>query len=409
MLDCLAGNKYFSVLDLKSGYHQVEIFEPHKERTAFTVGPLGLYEFNRMPFGLTGAPATYQRLMQDVLGDLHLKICCIFIDDIIVFSSTFEEHVKRLKLVFDRIRAANLKLSPKKCSLFKRKVKYVGHVVSSEGVGTDPEKISKVINWPTPRNPEEVRKFIGSAGYFRRFIQNFSQISKPLTELFPSTSKCKKKRTIKEWIWDEKQQTAFNLLKEKLSTAPVLSYPDFEKTFELHTDASGIGLGAVLYQEHDNLKKVISFASRGLSKSEKNYPAHKLEFLALKWAVVDKFHDYLYGNTFTVLTDNNPLTYVLSSATLDATGHRWLAALGTYDFDIKYRPGIHNKDADALSRMPMSIDAVKSVCNKIDIAYIESFGVPDTVELLRTDLQMNVCQDKIGFNFSMKMRKSDLG
>lgn len=165
----------------------------------------------------------------------------------------------------------------------------------------------------------------------------------------------------------------------------MLSCPDFEKPFELHTDASGMGLGAVLYQEHDNLKKVISFASRGLSKSEKNYPAHKLEFLALKWAVVDKFHDYLYGYTFTVLTDNNPLTYVLSSATLDATSHRWLAALGTYDFDIKYRPGIHNKDADALSRMPMSIDAVKSVCNKIDIAYIESFGVPDTVELLQTD------------------------
>lgn len=182
-------------------------------------------------------------------------------------------------------------------------------------------------------------------------------------------------------------------MKEKFSTAPVLSYPDFEKPFELHTDASGMGLGAMLYQEHDNLKKVISFASRGLSKSEKNYPAHKLEFLALKWAVVDKFHDYLYGNTFTVLTDNNPLTYVLSSATLDATGHRWLAALGTYDFDIKYRPGIHNKDADALSRMPMSIDAVKSVCNKINIAYIESFGVPETVELLQTDLQMNVCQD----------------
>lgn len=168
-----------------------------------------------MPFGLTGAPATYQRLMQDVLGDLHLKICCIFIDDI-VFSSTFEEHVERLKLVFDRIPAANLKLSPKKCSLFKRKVKYVGHVVSSEGVGTDPKKISKVINWPTPRNPEEVRKFIGFAGYFRRFIQNFSQISKPLTELFPSTSNCKKKKTVKEWIWDKiKTANGFQIIERE--------------------------------------------------------------------------------------------------------------------------------------------------------------------------------------------------
>ena len=129
MLDCLAGNKYFSVIDMKSGYHQVEIYEHHKERTAFTVGPLGLYEFNRMPFGLSGAPATYQRLMQDVLGDLHLKTCCIFIDDVIIFSSTFQEHLERLQLVFDRIKEANLKLSPKKCTFFKKKVKYVGHVV----------------------------------------------------------------------------------------------------------------------------------------------------------------------------------------------------------------------------------------------------------------------------------------
>ena len=141
LLDSMAGNRYFTVIDMKSGYHQVEILEPHKERTAFTVGPLGLYEFNRMPFGLTGAPATYQRMMQDVLGELHMKICCIFIDDIIIFSSTFEEHLSRLKEVFDRIREANLKLSPEKCSFFKTKVKYVGHIISEQGVETDPEKI----------------------------------------------------------------------------------------------------------------------------------------------------------------------------------------------------------------------------------------------------------------------------
>lgn len=187
----MAGNKFFSVIDMKSGYHQVEIYESHKERTAFTVGPLGLYEFNRMPFGLSGAPATYQRLMQDILGELHMKICCIFIDDIIIFSSSFEEHISNLKLVFDKIREANLKVSPTKCSFFKTKVKYVGHIISENGVETDPEKIDKIVNWPTPSTAEEVRKFIGFAGYYRRFIHHFSQISKPLTELMPVHSKKK--------------------------------------------------------------------------------------------------------------------------------------------------------------------------------------------------------------------------
>jgi hypothetical protein len=205
-----------------------------------------------MPFGLSGAPpATYQRLMRDVLGDLHMRICCIFINDVIIFSLTFQEHLERLELVFNRIKEANLKLSPQKCTFFKRKVKYIGHVVSAEGVKTDPEKISKVVDWPTPTNAEEVRKFIGFAGYFRRFIQNFSQISKPLTELFPSTSKRKKQKQAKNWEWGKQQQTAVDVLKAKLLTTPVLSYPDFAKPFELHTDASGQGLGAVLYQDQD--------------------------------------------------------------------------------------------------------------------------------------------------------------
>ena len=404
----MAGNRYFSVIDMKSGYHKVEILEPHKERTAFTVGPLGLYEFNRMPFGLTGAPATYQRMMQDVLGEFHMKICCIFIDDIIIFSSTFEEHLSRLKEVFDRIREANLKLSPEKCSFFKTKVKYVGHIISEQGVETDPEKIDKIINWPTPTNPEEVRKFIGFTGYYRRFIQHFSQISKPLTELMPVNNKKKTKKPVKqkEWIWGIEQQTAFETLKKKLSTSPILSYPDHDKPFEIHTDASSSGLGAILYQEQNGLKRVIAYASRSLSKSEQHYPAHKLEFLALKWALCDKFHDYLYGNTFTVITDNNPLTYVLTTANLDATGHRWLAALGVYNFEIIYRPGKSNVDADSLSRLPTSQDtnhisanSIKSICNKISIPYIETISCDQrTLHPAEIDLQMNVSKHDVDWS-----------
>ena len=353
ILENLSGNAYFTVLDAKSGYHQVNIKEEHKERTAFTVGPLGFYEYNRMPFGLSNSPATYQRLMEECLGDLHLKICFIFLDDIIIFSRTYEDHVERLQQVFDRLRAAGLKLSPKKCNFLMERVKYVGHIVSKDGIETDPDKTERVRNWPTPKTPEEVRKFLGFIGYYRRFVQNFSRIAKPLTILMPIPKDKKKGKQVtkQKWVWGEEQELAFNKLKHLLVEPPILGFPDYSIPFELHTDASIKGLGAVLYQTQEGKKRVISYASRGLTKSERNYPAHKMEFLALKWAVTEKFKDYLYGNSFTVYTDNNPLTYVLTTAKLDATRHRWLAELSNYNFKIVYRPGKSNQDADGLSRV----------------------------------------------------------
>lgn len=358
ILDCLGGSKYFTVLDMKSGYHQVEVKEAHKERTAFTVGPLGFWEFNRLPFGLSNSPATFQRLMEDCLGDLHLRICLIYLDDLIVFADTYEEHLRRLEKVFVRLRECNLKLSPKKCNFFKTRVKYVGHIVSERGVEADPDKIQKIIDWPKPTTPEEVRKFLGFAGYYRKFVQGFATIARPLTNLLPPThdkiktrgKNTKKPKTI--WKWGSDEEEAFAKLKTALSTPPVLGFPEYSLPFELHTDASQQGLGAVLYQEQGGQRRVIAYASRGLTKAEQHYPAHKLEFLALKWAVTEKYKDYLYQHRFTVYTDNNPLTYVLSKAKLDSTGHRWIAALSAYDFDIKYRPGKTNMDADALSRYP---------------------------------------------------------
>ena len=250
LLDFLAGNIFFSTVDMKSGYHQVEILENHKERTAFTAGPLGFYEYNRMPFGLTNSPATYQRMMEQCLSDLHLRICCIFIDDVIIFGRNYEEHLGNLRLVFDRIRQHNMKLAPDKCSFFKRKVKYVGHIVSEEGVEIDPEKTEKVVNWPKLSSPEDVRRFLGFVGYYRRFIRNFSTISKPLTDLMPiPTSKRSKKHQQKPWTWGVEQEEAFTRLKELLVTAPILGYANSRLPFELHTDASGTALGAVLHQE----------------------------------------------------------------------------------------------------------------------------------------------------------------
>lgn len=407
ILDALSGNKYFTILDMKSGYHQIEVREHHKERTAFTVGPLGFFEYNRMPFGLVNAPATYQRLMEQCFEGLHLDICYIYLDDIIIFSKTFEEHLERVEKVLQRLREKNLKLSPKKCEFFRQQVKYVGNIVSENGIEPDPEKIAKVKEWPTPLNPDEVRRFLGFVGYYRRFIKGFSNIARPLNELLPDTKKKSRKGTKPKplpsnWKWGPEQEQSFNTLKEKLITYPILGYADYTKPFELHTDASCSSLGAVLYQLQNGDKRVIAYASRSLTKSEKNYPAHKLEFLALKWSVCEKFHDYLYGSKFIVLTDNNPLTYVTTSAKLDATSQRWVAALANYDFELKYRPGSQNADADGLSRIPA--DSIKAICTcQIVSPYVQCLSLstsavgqlPDLSDYAEIDLQYYQQRDPV--------------
>ena len=370
-LDCLHGAVWFSTLDLKSGYWQVELEEDVKPLTAFTMGPLGFWECERMPFGLTNAPATFQRLMESCLGELHLNWCIIYLDDIIVFSRTPEEHVHRLKAVISKLRAAGLKLKPTKCDLFKQQIIYLEHVVSKEGVSTDPDKIAAVTEWPQPTTVTEVRSFLGFVSYYRRFIPNFSKVAKPLNQLLQNLEGTPRQKKKFKVYWGPEQQEAFETLQKLCTESPILAYADFKAPFVLHTDASGDGLGAVLYQVQDGQKRVIAYASRSLSKSERNYPVHKLEFLALKWAITDKFHEYLYGSEFQVFTDNNPLTYVLTTAKLDATGHRWVAALSNYTFSITYKPGKGHVDADALSRIkwPEAIDidsqTVHAVCKGV--------------------------------------------
>lgn len=361
----LTGSKWFSVLDLKSGYYQIEVEEADKPKTAF-VCPLGFWEFNRMPQGVTNAPSTFQRLMERCMGEMNLKEVLVFLDDIIVFSSTLEEHEVRLMKVLTRLREFGLKLSPEKCMFFQTSVKYLGHIVSQDGVGTDPGKVEALKKWPRPQDLKQLRSFLGFSGYYRRFIKDYSSIVKPLTDLtsgYPPLHKNTKHKTQTYQTyhdpkkpfgdrWTDSCELAFNTIIEKLTTAPVLGFADPKVPYVLHTDASTTGLGAALYQEQDGHMRVIAYASRGLSRSESRYPAHKLEFLALKWAVVEKFCDYLYGNQFTVITDSNPLTYILTSAKLDATSYRWLAALSTFTFTLQYRPGKLNSDADGLSRRP---------------------------------------------------------
>ena len=353
ILDSLGGAQIFSTLDLKAGYWQVEMAEECKAYTAFTCGPLGFYECDTMPFGATNAPATFQRLMHDCLGELNMNWCIIYLDDIIIFSDTKEEHLKRLEAVFQKLCTAGLKLKPSKCFFFREEIEYLGHVVSGKGISTNPKKIEAVSKWPTPKTVYDVRSFLGFVGYYRRFIKNFSRITKPIREVITGLENQSKRAAKKTYIqWTDAANAAFEHLKTMCISTPILAYPDYQLSFALHTDSSTDGLGAVLYQKQDGKMRVIAYASRSVSKAESNYPAHKLEFLALKWAVCEKFHEYLYGSkSFEVFTDNNPLTYVLTSAKLDACGQRWVAKLVNYNFSIRYKCGVSNTEADVLSRI----------------------------------------------------------
>lgn len=381
-LACLNGSKWFSVLDLRSGYYQVPMSDSDKEKTAF-ICPLGFYQFERMPQGVSGAPATFQRIMERTVGDMNLLEVLVYLDDLIVFGATLEEHEQRLLKVLDRLKEEGLKLSLDKCQFCQPSVSYVGHIVSQEGVSTDPKKTEAVTTWPRPTTVTALRSFLGFCGYYRRFVKDYSKVAFPLNQLlsgYPPNAKRSKKKQDETYLnpsepfgcrWDDKCEAAFKELKQRLTNAPVLAFADPQLPYVLHVDASREGLGGVLYQDQGEGLRPVAFISRSLTPSERHYPTHKLEYLALKWAVVDKLHDYLYGVKFEVRTDNNPLTYVLTSAKLDATGHRWLAALSTYEFSLKYRAGVQNIDADALSRRPhptevqwtdISADGVRAMC-----------------------------------------------
>lgn len=247
-----------------------------------------LFEFNVLSFGLCNAPSTFQRLMDLVLADLQWTTCLVYLDDIIVFGRTFGEHLQRLDEVLCKLRHANLKVKPSKCALFATQVSYLGYIISAEGVRTDPGKIDAVKQWPVPSNQSEVRSFVGLASYYRRFIKGFAEIARPLHRLTEKGRKFK---------WDDECQQAFLQLKAALMTSPVLAYPDPYKPFILDTDASDVGIGAVLSQEVDGLERVVAYASRALTKQERKYATTKKELLSL--VVFTKyFKHYLLGKEF---------------------------------------------------------------------------------------------------------------
>lgn len=356
-LASLGNAKYFSTLDLASGYWQVGVSPPDREKTAFTT-PMGLFEFTRMPFGLSNAPATFQRLMHVCLGEENLQSVLVYLDDVIIYSPDFDTHLVHLDAVLGKLSKHGLKLKPKKCCLLKPEVQYLGHRVSAKGVAPDPDKIKCIQEWPIPTTVKQLQSFLGLAGYYRRFVKDFARIAQPLNQILVGASQNSKRKDVPlSTKWNSTCDTAFSSLKMALTSAPVLAFADFNLPFILYTDASNQGLGAVLAQVQDGKEKVIAFASRSLSPSEKNdknYSSFKLEFLALTWAVTKKFAEYLYCVPFTVYTDNNPLVH-LSSAKLGSLEQRWAARLASFQFEIKYRPGRINQSADALSRYPSPV------------------------------------------------------
>lgn len=340
-LDQLAGMQWFSTLDLKSGYWQVEMDPKDKEKTAFTTGT-GLWQFTVMPFGLCNAPATFERLMDRVLAGLPPETALVYIDDILVSGQTFHKQLDSLQRVFQCLRKAKLKLSPKKCHLFQKQVKYLGHVISQNGVSTDPEKVKAVAEWPQPTSTTEVRKFLGLCSYYRCFISQFAHIARPLHQLLECG---------RSFEWTPAASHAFQQLKQALVEAPVLGYPQPEGKLILDTDASSHAVGAVLSQEQDGVVRPLAYYSQTLKHAERQYCVTRRELLAVIKGI-RQFHVYLYGHHFTIRTDHAALRWLLNFRNPEGQVARWLQQLQEYDFVIEHRPGISHTNADALSRRP---------------------------------------------------------
>eukprot|EP00731_Ephydatia_muelleri_P008908 Em0004g1246a len=318
-LEALSGSKWFSTLDLLCGYWQVEVEEKDRHKTAFCTRE-GLFEFKVMPFGLCNAPAVFQRLMDLVLSGIQWERCLVYIDDIVIMGKTFERHLQNLKLVLERLRRAGLKLKPSKCSLFQDKVVYLGHIVTRDGIHTDPEKVNAVSKWPVPTSGRDVQQFLGLVGYYRNYIQSFATIAKPLYQL--------------------------------------TERGHFSKTFLLDTDACETGIGAVLSQEHDGLERVVAYASRTLSKAERKYCVTRKELLAVV-TFMRHFRPYLLGHHFILRTDHSSLQWIYSMKEPEGQLARWLEQIQEFDVEVVHRRGKCHQNADALSRLQ---NADKSEC-----------------------------------------------
>lgn len=340
ILEKLGKAKYFSTLDMANGYHQVPLDPSDREKTSFSTHN-GHYNFLRMPQGLKGAPATFQRLMNQILSGLNGVKCLVYLDDIIVYGVDLNDHNSKLIEVFTCLRKNNLKLNPNKCNFLHKEISFLGHVVSHDGIKADPKKIEAIVKYPVPKCVKEIQSFVGLAGYYRRFIPKFSEIASPLFKLL--------KKGV-DFNWDPFCDEAFSILKNALISTPILQYPDYSKEFHVTCDASLVALGAVLSQEYDNFELPIVYASRTINSAEKNYSAIEKELLAIVWGI-EQFRPYVFGRHFVVYTDHKPLLWLWNIKNPNSRLMRWRIRLEQYNFDIRHTPGRSNQVADAFSRI----------------------------------------------------------
>lgn len=343
ILNMLRDAKYLSSIDLKQAFFQIPLDESSKPKTAFSVYGKGLFEFCVMPFGLSNSPKTMVRLMDKVIGPDLEPHCFVFLDDIIVATPDFETHIKVLREVYQRLKNANLTVNLKKCEFCRPSLNYLGFVVDQLGLRTDPDKVSAILNYPTPKNTTEIRRLIGLVSWYRRFIKNFASIAAPISNLLQGR---KKGQPI---VWTPEADEAFDEIKKSLTSAPVLASPDFSKPFVIQCDASDYGVGAILYQECDGIEHPIAYASKALNKAQRNYSVTEKELYSMITAI-EKFRGYVMGTEFTVETDHASLKWLSNLSCPSGRLARWLVRLNQYTFKVVHRKGALNVVADALSR-----------------------------------------------------------
>ncbi|CAM6082514.1 unnamed protein product [Calypogeia fissa] len=345
IFDAVGHAKVFSSLDLRAGYHQLPVRLHDRQKTTFwgidSFGNDCLYQWLFLSFGLKNAPAEFQRVMDRILARLDFARC--YIDDIIVFNSSVEEYERHLREVFERLKVHGLKLHPAKCKFFHDQIPYLGHTIYPGGLGVQQTKVEAIMRIPRPTDVSRVCAFMGLANYYQRYMKGFSALAKPLTMLTKSDQ---------HWIWGDDQERAFQELKDHLSSAPILRRPIRGQPFQLHTDWSCLGLGAVLTQFDDEGKEfVVAYASRSNNNAEAKYGSYEGESLAVVW-VVAHFRCYLFGNPFTLITDHQPLKWLMESDKLTGKLAKWALILQEYEFTVVHRAGRLNQDADGLSRNP---------------------------------------------------------
>jgi hypothetical protein len=348
MLDRLHGAKYFSKLDMTDGFWQILLDEESKEYTGFATTSK-FWQWKVLPMGAMNSPSAFQRAMDQVLGELKWKSVMCYVDDLIIFSKTIEEHTKHIEEVLKKLAQAGIYAKLAKCQFGVEEIKFLGHIVSKDGIKADTDKVKAVRELPVPKDEKAISRFLGMAGFYRKYIQNFSARTLKMRNLT---------RQDVNYEWTEECQKEFEDIKKALSSSPVMAYPDFSKKFILSTDASYSGLGATLSQMGTHGEQVIAYASRSLNQHEKNYGVTKLEALGVVWAI-ELFKVYLQDHKFDLVTDHQALVKFKEMKDTNPTLERWSIKISQYDFDIFHREGKNHENVDCLSREP--VDLIMSI------------------------------------------------